>query len=126
MQPIERHLEVQLFLLADAAVIGEEVDEGRLVVEGAEDPANILLLLFRRDRHVRRQHRREVRVRAVAQKELEGRGVLEEQRELGWGAALLVLEVDLGTCVKENVDAFDVPLLSSGVEGRVSVDSPAR
>ena len=118
-------MEVQLFLLADAAVIGEEVDEGRLLVEGAEDPANILLLLFRRDRHVR-QHRREVRVRAVAQKELEGRGVLEEQRALGWGVALLVLEVDLGTCVKENVDAFDVSPLSSGVEGRVSVDSPAR
>ena len=64
-----------------------------------------------------------MRVRAVAQKEPEGRGVPLPQRELGWSAALLVHEVNLGTCVEENVDAFDVSLLSSGVEGCVSVDS---
>ena len=34
-EPTAGHLEVQAFLLADAAVIGEEMDKGRLVLEGA-------------------------------------------------------------------------------------------
>ena len=61
--------------------------------------------------------------RAVAQKELEGRGVQLQQRALGWGAALLVHEIDRGTCAKENVDAFEVPPRSTDVAGRGSVDS---
>ena len=120
-------LEVQQHLpLADAAVVGEEVDGGRLLFEGVEDRIYVLLLVFRPQhtstRPVFGENRGAVRARPVAQEELEGRDVLVQQRHLGRSPALLVLEVDRRICVEQKTYDFNLTLLSSEVEGGVSVD----
>ena len=64
-----------------------------------------------------------MRARPVAQEELEGRDVLVQQRQLGRGPALLVLEVDRRICVEQKTYDFNLTLASSIVEGGGSVDS---
>jgi hypothetical protein len=115
----------QLSLLANAAVVGEEVDKGRLLFEGVEDCIYVLLLVFR-PRHtssVFGENHGAVGTHPVAQEELEGRDVRVQQRTLGRGVTILVLEVDRRICVEQKTYDFNLTLFSSIVEGGVSVDS---
>ena len=94
-------------------MIGEEVDDRWLRFEGVHDDARMLLAFFGYDGGSQvGQHRRAMRTRPVAQEELEGRDVLAQQRTLGRGPALLVLEVDRRICVEQKTYDFNLTLVT--------------